>query len=76
MFTVPDVFQSSKGDGSISRTIKGAATAVVFIGTMYTPYTENEWVQFINLLLVIGAGIYSAYGFLLKLYNKYHGTNV
>lgn len=75
MITVPTTFQSSKGDGSISRTIKGAAGVIVFVAASQTPLSESEVAAIVNQMLVFVAAGYTLYGLVLKAYNKVTGDN-
>lgn len=72
---VPEIFKSSKGDGSLSRTITGLALALVTIVALYTPLTEVELIDLINQILMAAGAVYGVYGFVLKLYNKATGEH-
>ena len=69
---VPEQFKSSKGDGKVSRTIKGLGATVVLFGAQYTPLTEAEWTVGVNAALILLAAAYTLYGLTMKAYNRTH----
>lgn len=70
---IPEKLQSSKGDGTLSRSIKGAVGVLVFLGASYTPLTQEGLTELVNQLLVVLTALYTFYGLAMKAYNKWTG---
>ena len=76
MIKVPESLKSSKGDGHISRTLKGLGATLVFFGAMYTPMTEHELAAVFKGILILVATTYSLIGLFLKAWNRTHTEKI
>lgn len=68
---IPEVLKTSDQTEKLSRTIKGLAVVVVMVIVRYTPLTEMEAVELINIGLACLGSVYALYGVGRKFYNKY-----
>lgn len=70
MIKIPSILQSSKGDGSLSRTIKGVLGAAVFLTVQNTGLSEEMVVSVVNQALIAFSAVYALYGLVMKVYNR------
>lgn len=72
MIHIPENLKSSKGDGSVSRTLKGLTGVLVFLIVSYTPIVEADAILLVNSLLLIVSVAYSLVGLLKKYHNRFN----
>jgi len=67
--TIPSLFLSSTGDGSISLTLKGIAVLVIITGLEYFGITadKGQILEIVNNLATIVAAGYTIYGIARKI---------
>ena len=76
MIHIPENLKSSKGDGSVSRTLKGLVGVFIAILVSYTPIVEADAILLVNSLLLIVSVAYSLVGLYKKYYNRTHDETI